>query len=217
MYAADRALAAGGAYGGSYEDDRGIEVVSHGGNTFGLASELAFVPELDMGISVLTNPRHAPLNTLVRAKLLELLLDRPPQLEDQLEFQRGLIEESHAEEREALLDAIDPASVDPWLGTFRNEVLGELTLGLEDDALLIGLDRAHFALGLVRSSQAAPGPFGAGGWGPAPLAPVRRFASSSLSETSEPTVKNAHKASSPSPPPAASEPLASEPTASNPA
>jgi len=131
------AITADASYGLGWivEDDRGIRIVSHGGNTFGFTSELAFVPELELGIVVLSNQRLSPLNAAVRAKLLELLLDRPSQLEEQIAFQRELVEESRAEAREALLDDIDRASLEPWLGTFRNDVLGEVALRLEDDAL----------------------------------------------------------------------------------
>ena len=131
------AITADASYGLGWivEDDRGIRIVSHGGNTFGFTSELAFVPELELGIVVLSNQRLSPLNASVRAKLLELLLDRPSQLEEQIEFQRELVAESRTEEREALLDGIDRATLEPWLGTFRSDVLGEVTLRVEDDSL----------------------------------------------------------------------------------
>lgn len=133
------AITADASYGLGWivENDRGIEIVSHGGNTFGFSSELAFVPQLDLGISVLTNQRLSPLNGVVRAKLLELLLDRPSQLEERIEFQRELVEESRTEEREALLDELDRAPLEPWLGTFRNDVLGAITFGFQGEAVVL--------------------------------------------------------------------------------
>jgi CubicO group peptidase (beta-lactamase class C family) len=140
------AITADASYGLGWivEDDRGVRIVSHSGNTFGFTSELAFAPELDLGISVLTNQRLSPLNAVVRAKLLELLLDRTPELDEQIAFQRRLVEQSRAEAREALLDEIDRAAVAPWLGTFRSDVLGDITLAFEGDDLT--LDVGEFAV-----------------------------------------------------------------------
>ena len=140
------AITADASYGLGWivEDDRGIRIVSHSGNTFGFTSELAFIPELDLGISVLTNQRLSPLNAVVRAKLLELLLERTPELDEQIEFQRGLVEESRAEAREALVDAIDRTEVEPWLGTFRSDELGEVVLGFAGDDLI--LDVGEFSV-----------------------------------------------------------------------
>jgi CubicO group peptidase (beta-lactamase class C family) len=140
------AITADASYGLGWivEDDRGLEIVSHSGNTFGFTSELAFIPELELGISVLTNQRLSPLNAVVRAKLLELLLERTPELEEQIEFERGRVEEARADAREALLDEIDRAALEPWLGAFRDDELGVMALGFAGDDLI--LDVGEFSV-----------------------------------------------------------------------
>jgi CubicO group peptidase (beta-lactamase class C family)/pimeloyl-ACP methyl ester carboxylesterase len=124
------------------EDYDGLQVLSHGGNTFGFSSELAFLPELDLGISILTNQRASAFNPSVRGRLLELLFDREPEVEAMLEFQQTQMEEARAELRESMTD-IDPTAVEPFLGRWSHEALGEITLSWQDENLT--LDAGEFA------------------------------------------------------------------------
>jgi CubicO group peptidase (beta-lactamase class C family) len=119
------------------EDYHGVPVLSHAGNTFGFTSELAFLPEAGVGISILTNQRGSGLNQLARYRLLELLYGREPQLEELLQFQLAQIEEGRAELLEKLQDNVDRESVSAYLGTWTHDALGEMTLAWQDDALLM--------------------------------------------------------------------------------
>lgn len=128
------------------EDYHGVPVLSHGGNTFGFSSELAFLPEEGVGISILTNQRGSALNQLARYRLLELLYGREPQLDELLEFQLEKIEEGRAELLEKLQDEVDPESVSAYLGTWTHDALGEMTLAWQDDVLVMDVGEVQSAV-----------------------------------------------------------------------
>lgn len=119
------------------EDYDGIRVLSHAGNTFGFTSELAFVPSLNLGISVLTNQRGSLLNGIVRTRLLELVFDQEPQVDSLLTFVLERREQSRAELRDKLQATIDREAVALHLGAYTHPVLGDVTLGWEGDALTL--------------------------------------------------------------------------------
>jgi CubicO group peptidase (beta-lactamase class C family) len=119
------------------EDYDGIEVISHAGNTFGFTSELAFLPDHGLGISVLTNEQYSVLNQAVRYRLLELLFQREPQVEELIQFQLEQIGEARDELRESLQERIDPDTVDPYLGGYTHEILGDVTVQWQDERLVL--------------------------------------------------------------------------------
>jgi hypothetical protein len=125
---------------GEYE---GVRVLSHGGNTFGFTSELVFLPDHDLGISVLTNQRMSALNQVVRYRLLDLLFEHDSGIEELLAFQLGLMEEARDELSDSLEPSIEPEAVAAHLGAFDNEDLGEVTLAWQGERLV--LDVGEFA------------------------------------------------------------------------
>jgi CubicO group peptidase (beta-lactamase class C family) len=119
------------------EDYDGIEVISHAGNTFGFTSELAFLPDHGLGISVLTNEQYSILNQAVRYRLLELLFQREPQVEEMIQFQLEQIAEARDKLRESLQESIDPDTIEPYLGDYRHEVLGDVSLQWQEERLVL--------------------------------------------------------------------------------
>ena len=125
------------------EDYRGLRVLSHGGNPLGFTSEFAFIPEAGIGIVVLTNAQGTnTFNTSVRDRLFELVFEQSDQSEALMAFALEQTERSLAEFRERLLPAVDEDAVAPYLGTFSSDVLGAITLTLEDGVLM--LDAGEF-------------------------------------------------------------------------
>lgn len=128
------------------EDYDGVQVISHNGNTFGFTSELSFLPDLGLGISILSNQQHSSLNQVARYRLLELLFQQDSEIEEILQFQIEQTEQSRTELRESLQDSIDPDAVAPYLGDYTNEDLGDATLQWQDDELI--LDVGEFQTGI---------------------------------------------------------------------
>jgi len=128
-------------------DYHGLQLIEHGGNTLGFTSSFGFLPELEVGIVVLTNGRITNyFNEGVRARLLELLFDQTPEAATAMAFSFEQLQEVVGRPDE-LLDAVDPAAVEPYLGTYRNEALGPLELRLDGDTLIA--DVGEFAMPLL--------------------------------------------------------------------
>ena len=128
-----------GAYGGQ-------RTIWHSGGTLGFSALVTFLPESDLGVVVLTNGsgKAGQMIYAVVFRLLELLFNQPEAMDALLESVSAGLESGRAE----LLDTIgqvDPAAVTPFLGTYTNPDLGDLTLSLRGDTLA-------FASGPYRSS-----------------------------------------------------------------
>ncbi len=141
---------------GSY---KGVKMIFHGGNTLGFSSDLAFLPYVGLGIVVLANGQGANLLTEgLRYRLLELVYDQPAEYEKTIQY----VEEQAAKGQEQLraqrADAIDQAAVQPFLGQYVNQALGEVTLRLDGGKLV--LDAGEFQTALLQMKERAPGGIG---------------------------------------------------------
>jgi CubicO group peptidase (beta-lactamase class C family) len=120
-----------GAYGG-------LKLVSHSGGTYGFSSEVAFLPEAGLGIAVLTN--EAPCGALVafaaQYRLFELVFNQAPAAADEFDAYLGAVKAQRLAAAVAL-GPLDPNAVKPILGRFVHPALGEITLRLENDELVI--------------------------------------------------------------------------------
>lgn len=134
---------------------KGLRMLSHGGNTLGFTSDLAFLPDAGLGIVVLTNGRLTnAFNEAVRFRLLELVYGQPMEHDAQAAFAAESTRQAYEDVRRQLGRALDPAAVRPFLGSYTNDVLGDITLSLRDGRLLF--DAGEF-VSEVRVAEAAKG------------------------------------------------------------
>jgi CubicO group peptidase (beta-lactamase class C family) len=124
-------------------DYKGLQVISHAGNTIGFTSGFTFLPGRELGMIVLTNGRATNLfNEGVTSRFLELLFDQPAETVQNLAFYREQIDKQ-VTELAAQIDAqVDAGAVEAWLGRFTNPALGEIELALTDGKLT--LDAGEF-------------------------------------------------------------------------
>jgi hypothetical protein len=111
---------------------KGQPLVSHSGGTFGYGAEVAFLPEADLGIVILTNDAATGemFGIVVQYRLLEMLFDQPSEIDP-------LLTQLLAGGPEAPpLGQVDPAAVTPYLGRYTNPALGDVDLKLEDGRLI---------------------------------------------------------------------------------
>jgi CubicO group peptidase (beta-lactamase class C family) len=117
------------------EDWRGQRLIHHGGNTIGFTSDLAYLPEADAGIVILTNAGRAnDFAKAVRHRFLERLFDLPD-----AHHAGALLARTEAERRGKELAAatpVDAATVQSATGRYHSDVLGEVELRSEGDRLI---------------------------------------------------------------------------------
>lgn len=129
---------------------RGLRYLDHGGNTLGFTSGLALVPGKNMGVVVLTNGRVTnTFNDHLIYRVFDMLLGQPTDDNDR-DFEFGLQQMAKAlkEATDTLQGQVDPAVVEPYLGTFAHPALGNITLSLKEGKLWV--DAGEFALELRR-------------------------------------------------------------------
>ncbi|MEZ4562362.1 MAG: serine hydrolase domain-containing protein [Thermomicrobiales bacterium] len=117
-------------------DYRGLRMISHAGGTTGYTSQLAFLPDADLGIVILSNAfslRPFPLafEYAVQMRLFELLFDQPA------DFDAAITALAASAPAPIALGQVDPAALAPQLGAYANANLGEVTLTLRDGRLLL--------------------------------------------------------------------------------
>lgn len=127
------------AYGPGWMVDeyKGLPHIWHDGSTVGFTANLAFLPDHDLGISVLSNARgSAGFTQAVRFRLFELVFGLESEFEEQAAFGWKAAEDTIAELAASLAD-IDQAAVTPYLGRYTNDALGEIIIELEDGKLIM--------------------------------------------------------------------------------
>jgi CubicO group peptidase (beta-lactamase class C family) len=120
---------------------RGLRVVSHAGGSSGFAAEVAFLPEADLGIVILTNANalstaHLPLafGYAVQFRLFELLFDQPAGFDAELTAAGAAVTAAWPQ---AASGGLEPAAVAPYLGRYAHPELGEVTVSLRGDRLVL--------------------------------------------------------------------------------
>ena len=125
---------------------KGIQFINHGGNTLGFTSSFGFLPDKNLGVLVLTNAQASnSFNESVGARVFELLFGQPSEVQANLDF-------GYAQEKKALAEIqadrveLDVEAVTPFVGTYSNAALGDITLSREGDMLMMDADEFKSAL-----------------------------------------------------------------------
>ncbi len=144
-----------GWFVGAYKGQR---LISHGGTTFGFTSEIAFLPEADLGLVVLTNGPEAGtayfFTQAVKFRLLEMLFDQPPEIDPLLTEVLGATAAQTAQLL-ARIGSVDPVAVAPYLGRYTNPTLGEVVVALRDGRLLFDAGEVRLEMRPVVGDGAA--------------------------------------------------------------
>jgi hypothetical protein len=119
-------------------DYGGQRLISHSGGTYGFVSQVALLPEADLGVVILTNggPGAGPFTYAVQYRLFELLFDQPATI-DQLisEYRDGF--QAATAQLQGQVKPVEPVAVTPFLGRFANPTLGEIRLRLTSGRLIL--------------------------------------------------------------------------------
>jgi CubicO group peptidase (beta-lactamase class C family) len=121
-------------------DYQGLQVLSHAGGSSGFAAELAFLPEVDLGIVVLSNMLQTSMIVgagfpyAVQFRLFEILFEQPARIDAEL---AALADAWAARRPQTGSSDTDPAAVAPFLGRYSHPQLGEVTLALRGNRLVL--------------------------------------------------------------------------------
>ena len=114
------------------EDDHGVQVVAHGGNTLGFTSEMFFLPEHGVGVVMLTNAAGSNVFTrAARRRLMELLFDGKPEAAESLAFSLKQREETKSRLQAELSATSDAEWLARVIGNYQNASLGNLSIRTE--------------------------------------------------------------------------------------
>lgn len=122
---------------------KGLPIISHGGNTVGYSSEFLFLPEQGIGVVVLTNQRASALNGVVATRALELLFGQEDEMTQQVDFIVEQTREARDEAEGRYITTLPIADFANYEGTYANPDLGEITLSLSEDGVLV-MDAGEF-------------------------------------------------------------------------
>ncbi len=128
------------------EQYKGLRLLDHEGNTAGFTADLAFLPQADLGITVLTNVQGANFFTeAVRYRLFELVFGQPEEYDAQANYsyqtlRQGLLPPGFT------LGKVDPRQVQNDLGFYHNAALGDINIELVGNRLLMDVGEAVLQL-----------------------------------------------------------------------
>ena len=120
------------------EDYHGLTVIHHPGGTVGFASELVVIPDHNIGFALLTNrlDQIKPLGRVATYRLLEMLTGSKQVYDQEIrKTARGI-------NRQVFIlslitrKKVNPDKIAPYLGTYHNDVLGEVELIIHQDNTL---------------------------------------------------------------------------------
>jgi CubicO group peptidase (beta-lactamase class C family) len=120
-----------------HRDFKGKTVIQHGGGTLGFTSHVAFVPEDELGIVVLTNGAGVSSASLIGERLFELVYGLPPKSKKEAKFAKKQRTKTVEETRAKLAKKKLAKPAREFVGTYKNKALGQLDVRIEDGTLTV--------------------------------------------------------------------------------
>jgi CubicO group peptidase (beta-lactamase class C family) len=125
------------------DEYHGLQMIQHGGNTWGFTTDFVFLPEARLGIVVMSNARLANVFAEgVRRKLLSVVFEQESEYDKTIDYVLEQDEEGKKKLEQQLQGGYDASAVAPYLGTFSNTILGDILLAEQDGKLM--LDAGEF-------------------------------------------------------------------------
>ena len=126
-------------------DYRGHKVVSHGGGLDGMISETALMPDLNLGLVVLTNSESS-VNTTMMNKILDVFLDVTPKrdwsgerLERTKQFKARVAEGEKKIDDARIPNTKPTLALTNYAGTYSSEMYGDVSVTEENGKLVLRL------------------------------------------------------------------------------
>jgi CubicO group peptidase (beta-lactamase class C family) len=133
-------IGAGSGYGLALvvSDGPDLRSVGHEGGTFGFSALMIFWPEHNLGLVVLSNAQAAgAFAGVVKQKLVELVFQSEEKADKALAYYVRRRNDRISKELAKIDSILEPAWMEPLLGDYQNEALGNLTLRREGNGYLV--------------------------------------------------------------------------------
>jgi hypothetical protein len=143
----------GYALGFEVRDFRGKKMVTHAGGLPGYVSRVTMLPELRLGVSILTNQESGTANSVITNRILDYFLGAasPDYLALALrgETANQAVEAEAARERGSGRDSTSGPSLPPgrYAGTYRDAWYGDVSIVEEDGKLVMRFTRTPLLIG----------------------------------------------------------------------
>jgi CubicO group peptidase (beta-lactamase class C family) len=124
-------------------DYHGHLIDEHGGNVDGQSSEVALMPDLHLGFVLLSNMDGSFMRTGLMYRIFDGFLGRPPKdwnaqiRAHTARFFADLEARRKKGDEERIAGTAPSLALDKYVGTFRNDLFGELNVSLEDQRLVL--------------------------------------------------------------------------------
>lgn len=135
------------------QDYRGRKIVSHTGGLAGLVSKVTLVPELKLGVVVLTNQESGAAFSAMSWRIVDSLIGAPQTdwitaYKEVGAAQKRAIDEALAKQGAARAAGSKPAlPLAKYAGTYRDPWYGDVTLAFENDKLVMRFSRTAQLVG----------------------------------------------------------------------
>ncbi|MFC1485443.1 serine hydrolase [Candidatus Latescibacterota bacterium] len=145
--------------GWNLRDYKGMKIVSHNGGLLGMRSRVTLVPDLKLGIVVLTNQESGGAFHALTLYILDSYLSVPPT--DWIHAYRTVAEEREANATEVEMkqnatrdmDSGPSLPLQKYAGKYLDAWYGEVTIGLEKDTLVLRFDHTPALVGNLEHWQ----------------------------------------------------------------
>lgn len=142
--------------GWGVDEDRGVRVVQHSGGTMGFNAQLAFWPDRDLGLVILTNTTGGgAFIRAVQGRLFELVFGAKEEAQGKMEFALKALAENAAKEAARMDTPADSAWIAPWVGTWQEPDLGTIKLSVDKGGARLDAGEWASAVGRKRAPDGA--------------------------------------------------------------
>jgi CubicO group peptidase (beta-lactamase class C family) len=144
---------AGYALGWEADHFEGLRLIQHSGATTGFSTYVAFLPEARLGVVVMTNnrPDGDAFVSAVAMRLFELAFGIPELHENAFDFALAKQKKAFESQSSMFAPELDLVAIAPYLGRYHNDALGDISLTLQRNLLI--LQTSGFATPLRATKQ----------------------------------------------------------------
>ncbi|MDD0853637.1 serine hydrolase [Halobacteriovorax sp. GB3] len=133
------------------ENNKGIEIIHHGGNTLGFTSDMFFIPSKGIGVVTLINQGDADVfRSSVKLKLLEMFFGMDNKVDEVISYSKKQSLKGIKKLKETLSPTV--ANKEKFLGKYKSENLGEMNIYTKSGEMIADFGEFKTVLAQKRSS-----------------------------------------------------------------